>query len=456
VINATLTRNVATASGGIHVHFKYDGTPTGIPREGIEIKSDGALVVIPPTEINGRRYTFNADCDLIVEPLEMPTGLRSLLGLGSRDTSRAMNTGSFRVNDGAIIKEGTRDNTIYNLVRGLLRGGMSADECMSYALKFGATCDPPMDEKDIQTKVRSALRGMPTSRVDLNAQVKSWIDMQHGMWDIKDLRGDLDISRAMWMDLNAVLDEMVKSNVLVRISTRSGLYRRRETELAPIDILNTDTKFIDVRLPLGLNKLVNIMPKNIIVFAGSQDSGKTAIMLNILRDNMQTHDVRYFSSEMGANEFRSRLNMFDIPADRWRFKAYERSANFADVIAPDAINIIDYLEIGDAFYQVGQQLGDIFDALDNGIAIVAIQKDSNTPLGRGGSFGMEKPRLYCTIDKDFPFTKIKIMKAKNWKHVSNNPNNLARSFMIKGGCILCPHDDWEYDATNSNSNNGRR
>jgi hypothetical protein len=41
------------------------------------------------------------------------------------------------------------------------------------------------------------------------------------------------------------------------------------------------------------------------------------------------------------------------------FKTVQRSANFADVIQPDQINIIDYLEITDNFFLVAEELSEI-------------------------------------------------------------------------------------------------
>ena len=73
---------------------------------------------------------------------------------------------------------------------------------------------------------------------------------------------------------------------------------------------------------------------------------------NIAKDNMYQHETHYFSSEMADTELRNRLELFpDIKKlEDWSFEPWERSSNFADVIRPDALNIIDYLEIHDTRY----------------------------------------------------------------------------------------------------------
>ena len=94
----------------------------------------------------------------------------------------------------------------------------------------------------------------------------------------------------------------------------------------------------------------NIYPKNIIIVAGATNAGKTALLLNVVRMNMDRYEVIYFSSEMGEQELRLRLEKFGQALNSWKFKPIERPTRFSDVIVPDAINIIDYLELTEDFY----------------------------------------------------------------------------------------------------------
>jgi hypothetical protein len=143
---------------------------------------------------------------------------------------------------------------------------------------------------------------------------------------------------------------------------------------------------------------------------------------------------------MGGSELKKRLSLFPntIPS-QWQFKAWERSDNFSDVIKPgkSRINIIDFLEIHDEFYKVGGQLAEIHKKLKGAIAIVALQKNAGSDTGLGGFRGLEKPRLYLAMSP----SKLKIVKAKNWKS-SDNPNGKVIRFKVAQGCIFKPQGGW--------------
>ena len=157
---------------------------------------------------------------------------------------------------------------------------------------------------------------------------------------------------------------------------------------------------------------------------------------------MHQHEIHYFSSEMADSELRTRLDLFpNTKLQDWKFTPWERSDNFADIIKPDAINIIDYLEMSDTFYQIGGHLKDIHDKLQNGIAIIALQKTPGKDIGRGGSFSVEKPRLYVSISNDYPGHTAKIVKCKNWR-TSENPNGLSKHFKLYQGHSIVESTNW--------------
>jgi hypothetical protein len=158
---------------------------------------------------------------------------------------------------------------------------------------------------------------------------------------------------------------------------------------------------------------------------------------------MDRHDIHYFSSEMGKMELRERLTKFNMPLKDWDFTAKERVADFADVIKPDAINIIDFLEIYEDFFNIGKPIKEIFDKLDKGIAIIAIQKNKGNEYGVGGARSIEKARLYLTIESDgIEMNKIKIAKGKNWA-THENPNCLELEFKLFKGCQFLEESGWK-------------
>ena len=109
---------------------------------------------------------------------------------------------------------------------------------------------------------------------------------------------------------------------------------------------------------------------------------------------------------------------------------------------PDEINIIDYLEVtgeeGSEFYKVGGFIKHIFDKLNKGIAIIGLQKNRGVDFGLGGMRGLEKPRLYMTMQPGL----IKIIKAKNWVDSMTNPNGLQLNFKWFQGSRFIVERDW--------------
>jgi len=224
--------------------------------------------------------------------------------------------------------------------------------------------------------------------------------------------------------------------------TKPGCYRVREASLPNMDWQNADTSSgLDIKLPFDIHNLAEIYPKNILVIAGTTNAGKTAYLLNFVKDNMQRWDIHYFTSELSEQELKKRLSKFGEGID-WSFHAHERNSNFDSVIIPDAINIIDYLEPPSGeYYAIGDQIKAIHDRLTTGIAFIAVQKKRKTELGRGAEFSEERARLYLSMDPG----RLKIVKAKNWR-TEVNPNGLRYTFKLIEGCKFInieekPRDD---------------
>ena len=238
-----------------------------------------------------------------------------------------------------------------------------------------------------------------------------------------------------------VFSRMVKEGLIERIPEKDGWYRRIDNNYERMEFIKAETEAVDLKLLFGIEKFVEIMPGNIILISGEQNAGKTAFLLNIIRQNMNKHEIYYFNSEMGAPELMKRLLKFDdICLNEWKFEAYERTENFADVIKPGKgkINIIDFLEMHDNFYEVGGKLTAIHKKLDGAIAIVALQKNPNTDVGLGVYRSLEKPRLALAMSPG----KLKIVKAKNWKS-PENPNGKEINFKIVQGCKFISEWVWK-------------
>jgi len=249
------------------------------------------------------------------------------------------------------------------------------------------------------------------------------------VFSLRDLSRELGLTPKERAIAKTVLSTLLKEGKIVRKGY--GIYQVPEMGAEPLDFKKAQVKPIDLKLPLGIHDWVYFLPKNIIVIAGASDAGKTALMFNIIMLNQKRFEIHYFSSEMGEMELKSRLEKCREDGEPdWQFHAWAKSNNFADEIRPDAINLIDFLEIHQDFYLVGAKIKQIYDKLDKGLAIIAIQKKRGAPVGRGGEITLEKPRLYLLVDKG----RITIAKAKNWKNPRANPNGRFREFKLYDGC----------------------
>jgi len=100
------------------------------------------------------------------------------------------------------------------------------------------------------------------------------------------------------------------------------------------------------------------------------------------------------------------------------------------------------LEVSDNFFQVGKFIADIHNTLQDGVAVIALQKKRGERLGRGGDFSQEKARLYMTVDPEYPGGILRIRKCKNWRNPTVQPAGHAQKFKTVSGCKLIPQGDW--------------
>tara|TARA_R110002020_G_scaffold52915_1_gene148409 strand:- start:72 stop:1073 length:1002 start_codon:yes stop_codon:yes gene_type:complete len=328
-------------------------------------------------------------------------------------------------------------------------------------MNFANNCTPPYPIEDLRKTIKSAMRYpnnsqerasiaehgyMEDAPVDdseernLSGAIKQWIEETSAWWTTDELDNELGIRTPQDKNLRKqLLFQLRRSNKIRRHQTVNKRHRKIDTAVVGLDYKKKlDTKALDLRWPLGIEDLVHIYPGNVVVVAGSPNAGKTAMLLNVIRLNQDRMPIYYFCSEMGVQELQGRLELFNAPLDDWKFEAIERSTNFADVIVPDCINIIDFLELNEDVYLVNKYIIDMLEVVNDGVIIVAIQKKLNALMGRGQEFGLEKPRLYLSLDEG----KATIVKGKHWAQKNFNPSGLERLFSIEGGAYFIPSTDW--------------
>jgi len=342
---------------------------------------------------------------------------------------------------------------VTEITKFLIKGGCEGKKLETYMKFYIVSMFPYFTEEQVDAEVfeikKLAYELAWDGQKSLTDDLTMWVMETSGSFTNEDYYKSANISKPKdKTKVRVVLGRLVEKGITERVGNKNGVFRLIESSCDEIDFMNADVKEFMIKWPFKIEYLVKTHPRNLIVIAGEQNAGKTALLLNVAKLNMNRgYDVYYYSSEMGAVELKDRLSDFEnMPLEDWKsVKFLERSTKFADIIKPNAINIIDYLEVTDNFYLIGSELKAIYDRLENGIAVIGLQKDPKAILGRGASFGLEKPRLYITLQDNAPNGAIMTLKkAKNWKDKSKNPNGLQTYFKIRNGCELYQTSDWEY------------
>jgi hypothetical protein len=232
-------------------------------------------------------------------------------------------------------------------------------------------------------------------------------------------------------------------------SGKTGTYRLVKSLAEPTMYMKGKRSHFPIELPFELNKLCYIHPKSIIIVAGSKSSGKTAALLSTALNNQNKMPVVYLNSDMGDEEYTDRITKLGCTCEEdIRFKIYNRSADFHDLITPEKkIFIIDFLEIHENFFEIGKPIKQIWDRLKDGVAIIAIQMKSGGTLARGGDFTKEKARLYLSMDflHDESCTKVTIIDAKAPTELyPDGIKNWQRKVKIINGSRFDYQSNWGY------------
>jgi len=437
-----------TMSGGLQMVFQnpepsIPGSVRFLP--GLDFRGEGSLAILPPSS-NGRGgdYSWLPGLSIFeVLPPALPSALQSALykindslyrgGDTSVDTAQKMFT------------QGRRDNDLFHTANALAKGGMPEHEISQVLENLILSWGEKPDQKWISDKIQSALKRLDRRERSLSAEVREWVLSTSGVFLSTEIYNCLQLSsREEKKNVSAILKRL-EGSVIERSGSKNGCFRRIENDVEPVNFMTAPTDEFPLALPMGVSDHCVLFPGNIVIVAGSKSSGKTAFLLNIVRENMRKHEIVYLNSEMGDTEFRKRLEFFpDLPLSAWNFKPYHRSSGFADMITPEKkVFIVDFMEVTSDFWKVAQYIQEIHKKLKNGICIIALQKSDGKDTGRGGDFSKEKARLYLALDylADQKVNRVKIVDAKAWR-TDRNPRGMCRNYKLINGSVFRPVDGW--------------
>jgi len=276
----------------------------------------------------------------------------------------------------------------------------------------------------------------------VSAIVDTWLEVHRGeTFDLDLVCRQLQITERENRQFVAIkLAHEVKQEKLEKLNR---IYRYVNKDKDVLNWYDSDVeRTININWPkgrdgtkFGFDGCVCISPGDIIVVAGVSNMGKTTFAQNFLWENMDAYPCVLMGNEYTPVKFKRRISRmtWNNPIDendKPKFELIKRLENWADIVEPDKITIIDWIALpATELYNIGHVIQGIQSKVGNGIALIVLQKDEAANLGRGRAFSEELASLYLTIDKG----RMTVRKAKEW--FEHDPNREVYGFDITNGGV---------------------
>lgn len=155
---------VDTPRGGMHYHFnspesKVWRNSTDKIAKGVDVRGKGGYVLVPPSIVNGKRYTYaNPKLGLFILPFPEAEIISILDGVKRTSSSNASSedVGEFS----GVIEEGSRNDSLFRIACQHVKSNPEADlpEVISYLQGVNpSVCNPPMDDDEVHSIAQSSL-----------------------------------------------------------------------------------------------------------------------------------------------------------------------------------------------------------------------------------------------------------------------------------------------------------
>uniref|UniRef100_A0A6M3LDG1 Putative ATPase domain containing protein n=1 Tax=viral metagenome TaxID=1070528 RepID=A0A6M3LDG1_9ZZZZ len=270
------------------------------------------------------------------------------------------------------------------------------------------------------------------------ALIEQWVSLTKGQFNVKDIWSEVDIRTTEGKKhLRTILTRLEEKGIVKQTDRGFGNYRVVDNSAPKIDWQSANSEnIVPIKWPFGIEKYASIYPKNVVIIAGAKQEGKTTFLYNFIKMNMHNFKVDLFNSETGAEQMKDRFTDLGIPMDA-NFDVYERYDNFADVIQPNRISVIDYLDFNSEFYLAGAEIDAIFRKLTTGIAVIGMQippptvtffkgvkKVVDRDYAYGGGSTAKRAFIYISMSS----RRLKIKHAKKPAQKNMNPENITWSY----------------------------
>ena len=485
-----------TPNNGAHLFYWCEEGPVQKQLgDGIDIFSGDAALMVAPSRAKGGEYYWAVQKD-IAPANDYIKSFLSENGNGEKKEQKEA------IPD--VIEEGERNNTLTRIAGYYAGQGFERDTVFKLVLAENQMkCKTPLPQEEVWAIVLSIFAKEENEGESLRTRIINYIKEGPGVFATWTLDQELALTQEEKNNRATILSRLAKEGWLERGNQR-GLWRIKDKSVNQMRFTNVRKHEVSLPLPLGLPEYTKVKPRNVIVVAGATNGGKTTFVMNLaynilnlkatkmanLEENLpagrgsrlssnyvsynpfyqeldpengiqlsrllnqqltgkdEPINVRYFTSEMGEEEFIGLAE--DFPGGEDSFLGYknfipiERNRDFQDVVEPDGINIIDFMKIHDKFYKIGETIDRIHEQLNKGIVVICLQKKEDKNFGRGGEFAAELSRLSLALDKNPPhghictITKNKIPLDPKKKKLEGE----SIDFKIGGGARIKPISEW--------------
>jgi hypothetical protein len=287
----------------------------------------------------------------------------------------------------------------------------------------------------------------PGQNTGLTGRIRDYIAEEVGTFTGMDIDNELGLSYDQKAYRAKVMSKLCAKGEIRRV--RANTYERCNIVIKGFDLNNINTNPFDISLPFGLDKMVTIPRKAIILIAGSSNAGKTQFMLETMKLNIRKKYKKVYMITEAKSEYAKRvMNMMSDDPDGLKLWADdvlsvdsdEEAADFAQVVAAENVNglsILDYLDVKGEFYEMTKDITRIYRNLVSGVAVIALQKKNESTFGMGGEFTIAKPRLYLSLSSErqtdhSSLVSLKIVKAKEC--IGGNHDGKEIHLKVSYGC----------------------
>lgn len=351
---------------------------------------------------------------------------------------------------------------LLKIVKGYAFQGASDDSLVSLVEELSPHTPLLKDKryKDIYTSILKILAGERDKSRNITQDLKEYINTVDGTFTLNECYSAVGVSDTKEKGvIRKSLCLMCKNGDLEKAGAKSGIYRKPNRDYEVIDLDGTVPDPLDIELPLRIDQLCNVYNGMTILAEGEKSTGKSAFGIETawLNRNLFPGKVRYMQNgELNKQMLTIRLMLrpqeaYPIRKFSERIEFITRHRDWWDIVNPEGLNIIDYIEEHEKKYLIPDYIAKIQERLTTGIAVIILQRVPGRDYGTGGAEIRNKPSVIVALKRQGKTNSVHIedIKSYNQQNIGTlfgdevkNPRGLWREYNLIDGWKFFPKGNW--------------